>query len=188
MAKPPSGTPSGKPAPAPAQEKQEPTVLEYEEVVTAPLWIRLLVYGVFLFLIGFLVLYPLFDELANETLNLSLAAVFLAILLMVRLFLSLRVSVFSTGIQFGYPLLNKRFRYSDVLDCRPYRYDLSDYLGWGIRKGADGSVLYNVPGDRGMAVRLTVREHDERKVYAFSAKRPEVISKRVSRHLRPVLF
>lgn len=187
MTKRPSGISPAKPGPAPAQEKQEPTVLEYEEVVTAPLWTRVLIYGVFLFLIGFLVLYPLFDELANETLNLSLAAVFFAILLMVRLFLSLRICVFSTGIQFGYALLNKHFKYSDVLDCKPYRYDLSDYLGWGIRKGADGSVLYNVPGDRGMAVRLTVREHDERKVYAFSAKRPEVISKRVSRHLRPVL-
>lgn len=187
MTKPPSGISPARPAPASAQDKQEPTLLEYEEVVSAPLWIRILVYGVFLFLIGFLVLYPLFDELANETLNLSLAAVFLAILFMVRLFLSLRISVFSTGIQFGYSLLHKRFKYSDVLDCRPYRYDLSDYLGWGIRKGADGSVLYNVPGDRGLAVRLTVREHDERKVYAFSAKRPEVISKRVSRHLRPVL-
>lgn len=188
MTKPSSGISPGKSTPAPAQEKQEPTILEYEEVVTAPMWIRILVYGVFLFLIGFLVMYPQFDELANETLNLSLAAVFLVILLLVRLFLSLRISVFSTGIQFGYYLLNKHFKYSDILDCRPYRYDLSDYLGWGIRKGADGSVLYNVPGDRGMAVRLTVREHDERRVYAFSAKRPEVISKRVSRHLRPILF
>ncbi len=67
MTKPPSGISPARPAPAPAQDKQEPTLLEYEEVVSAPLWIRILVYGVFLFLIGFLVLYPLFDELANET-------------------------------------------------------------------------------------------------------------------------
>jgi len=167
-------------------EKPVPRVLEYEELLKAPLWVRIPVHVVFLGLIGFLLLYPIFDELANDLLNLSLAIVFLVILWMLRIFLALRVSVFSTGIQFGFYLLSKRFAYSDILDCRPFRYELSDYLGWGIRKGADGSILYNVPGDRGIAVKLTVREKDERRVYAFSAKRPEVICKRVGSYLRPV--
>jgi hypothetical protein len=186
MKDPPHKPASHKRGPATSADKPVPPTLEYEEILVAPVWVRVLVYVVFLVLIGFFLLYPIFDELANEVLNLSLSIVFVIILWMVRFFLSLRVSVFNKGIQFGFYIFNKRFEYSDVLDCKPFRYQLSDYLGWGIRKGADGSILYNVPGDHGTAVKLTVRERDERMVYAFSAKRPEVICKRVGSHLRPV--
>ena len=186
MKDPSSKAAAQKGGPATSSEKPEFHTLEYEEILVAPLWVRIPIYVVFLVLIGFFLLYPIFDELANDLLNLSLSIVFVIILWMLRFFLTLRASVFSTGIQFGFYLFNKRFDYSDILDCKPFHYELSDYLGWGIRKGPDGSILYNVPGDRGSAVKLTVRERDERMVYAFSAKRPEVICKRVGSHLRPV--
>ncbi|MEW6439797.1 MAG: hypothetical protein AB1640_02575 [bacterium] len=171
-----------------AGKKKPASVIEYEEILVTPLWLRSVIYLVFAVLIGFLLLYPIFDELANDFLNFTLCIVFIGILWMLRIFLTLRVSVSSTGILFGFYLFNKRFAYEDVLDCRPFRYQLSDFLGWGIRKAVDGTVLYNVPGDRRVAVKIIVRERDQRRTYAFSAKRPEVICKRVSSHLRPVPF
>jgi hypothetical protein len=48
--------------------------------------------------------------------------------------------------------------------------------------------MYNVPGDQGIAVKIVVREADKRVVYAFSARRPEVICKKIHSHLTPVSF
>lgn len=85
-------------------------------------------------------------------------------------------------------MLSKQFKYTDVLKAEVFRYQLGDYLGWGIRKGTDGSIMYNVPGDQGIAVKVVVREADQRRVYVFSARRPEVICKKIQSHLRPVSF
>ena len=48
--------------------------------------------------------------------------------------------------------------------------------------------MYNVPGDQGVAVKIIVREGDKRRVYAFSARRPEVICKKIQSYLKPVAF
>ena len=162
--------------------------IEYQETLSAPLSLRVAVYGFFGIMIGFYLLSPIWDTESNDALNLSLCLVFVFVLWVLHIFLSLRVTLSAKGIKFGYYLLSKEFKYTDVLSAEVFRYQLGDYLGWGIRKGTDGSIMYNVPGDQGIAVKIVVREADKRVVYAFSARRPEVICKKVQSHLRPVSF
>lgn len=162
--------------------------IEYQEILLAPLWLRAAVYGFFGIMIGFYLLSPIWDVESNDVLNLSLCLVFVFVLWVLHVFLSLRVALSAKGIRFGYYLLSKEFKYADILSAEVFRYQLGDYLGWGIRKGTDGSIMYNVPGDQGIAVKIVVREADQRRVYAFSARRPEVICKKIQSHLRPVSF
>jgi hypothetical protein len=162
--------------------------IEYQEILSAPLWLRIAIYGFFGVMIGFYLLSPIWDAESNDALNLALCLVFVFVLWVLHIFLSLRVTLTAKGLRFGYYLLSKGFKYSDVLSAEVLRYQLGDYLGWGIRKGTDGSVMYNVPGDQRIAVRIVVREGDQRRIYAFSAKRPEVICKKIQSHLRPVTF
>ena len=174
--------------PRPSARPKGPSKMEYQETLSAPLWLRVLVYGFFGIMIGFYLLSPVWDAESNDALNLSLCLVFVFVLWVLHIFMSLRVTLSAKGIQFGYYLLSKQFKYTDVLKAEVFRYQLGDYLGWGIRKGTDGSIMYNVPGDQGIAVKIVVREADKRVVYAFSARRPEVICKKIQSHLRPVTF
>jgi hypothetical protein len=160
--------------------------IEYQEILSAPFWLRVVIYGFFGIMIGFYLLSPIWDAESNDVLNLSLCLVFVFVLWVLHIFLSLRVTLTAKGIRFGYYLLSKQFKYTDILNAEVFRYQLGDYLGWGIRKGTDGSIMYNVPGDQGIAVKIVVREADQRRVYAFSARRPEVICKQIQSHLRPV--
>jgi hypothetical protein len=177
-----------KPRPRSTARSKGLNKIEYQETLSAPLWLRVVVYGFFGLMIGFYLLSPMWDTESNDVLNLSLCLVFVFVLWVLHIFLSLRVTLSARGIQFGYYLLAKQFKYTDVLSAEVFRYQLGDYLGWGIRKGTDGSIMYNVPGDQGISVKIVVREADKRVVYAFSARRPEVICKKIQSHLRPVSF
>ena len=177
-----------KPRPRSSSRSKGPGNIEYQEILSAPLWLRVAVFGFFGIMIGFYLLSPIWDTESNDVLNLSLCLVFVFVLWVLHIFMSLRVTLSAKGVRFGYYLLSKEFKYTDVLNAEVFRYQLGDYLGWGIRKGTDGSVMYNVPGDQGIAVKVVVREADQRRVYAFSARRPEVICKKIHSHLRPVSF
>jgi len=160
--------------------------IEYQESVSAPTWMRIITYGFFGIMIGFYLLSPIWDVESNDVLNLSLCLVFAFVLWVMHIFLSLRITLSAKGLRFGYYMISKEFKYSDILSAQVFRYQLGDYLGWGIRRGTDGSIMYNVPGDQGVAVKIVVREADQRKEYAFSARRPEVICKKIQSHLKPL--
>jgi len=177
-----------KPRSGPSARSKGPSNIEYQETLAAPLSLRVAVYGFFGIMIGFYLLSPVWDVESNDVLNLSLCLVFVFVLWVLHIFLSLRITLSAKGIQFGYYLLQKQFKYTDVLSAEVFRYQLGDYLGWGIRKGTDSSIMYNVPGDQGVAVKIVVREADKRVVYAFSARRPEVICKKIQSHLKPISF
>ena len=177
-----------KPRPRSSKRSKSSGAIEYQEVLSAPLWARIVVYGFFGIMIGFYLLSPIWDVESNDVLNLVLCLVFVFVLWVLHIFLSLRVILSPKGIRFGYYLLSKQFKYTDILNAEVLRYQLGDYLGWGIRKGTDGSIMYNVPGDEGVAVKIVVREGDQRRIYAFSARRPEVIVKKIQSHLKPVSF
>jgi hypothetical protein len=162
--------------------------IEYQESVSAPSWMRIATYGFFGTMIAFYLLSPIWDVESNDLLNLSLCLVFVFVLWILHIFSSLKITLSTKGIRFGYYMLSKEFKYSDILSAQVFRYQLGDYLGWGIRRGTDGSIMYNVPGDQGIAVKIVVREGDQRKEYAFSARRPEVICKKIQSHLKPVSF
>ena len=158
--------------------------IEYEEVISAPSWMRLGALGVFILIIAFFLLYPFIKEGKSDLVHLLLAMVFAMTAWFVQIFLSLKVSVTNKGIKFGFYIFSKEIPYGDVLDCMVIRYKWTDFIGWGIKRGSDGCTMYNVPGDQQIAVKIIVMDEEhKRKEYAFSAKRPQVICKKVQTHI-----
>ncbi len=173
---------SAKDQPLDIPSHKKPEQLIYSETISAPKWIRWSLYAFFSIFITFLLIYPFLDQEANDLLHLCLCLVFALIVWFLHLFLTLNVTLTTSGIRFGFYIVSQKVAYRDIINCKIYRYKLSDTLGWGIRKGPDGCTIYNVPGDQQIAVRLVVLEDEQRKEFAFSARRPEVILKIIQSH------
>jgi hypothetical protein len=145
-------------------------------------------YAVFVFLIPILVVFgiPFLEELP-ELLEgkraLFIGIGILLIFLFILLFAQIRVRLCSTYMVFGFPFIGKKVMYKDILSFEPVIYSWKDFGGWGIRKGKDGSIIYNIPGDKGKAVRLVINENGREKVFLFSAKEPEAVCQKI-RELR----
>jgi len=158
--------------------------IEYEETLEVPVWARWGLYAVFALVIGYFLFAPFVTHGESDPIFLLLAIVFALVAWVVHLFLTLKITLTSEGIQFGFYLFSKRIPYAQIVDCSVIRYSLLDFLGWGVRKGPTGITMYNIPGDQQIAVKILVREEDDqRKEYAFSAKRPQVICKKLQSHL-----
>jgi hypothetical protein len=69
-----------------------------------------------------------------------------------------------TRVTFGFGVIKKSFKRSDVISCQPYKLKFSNYLGYGIRVGLDKTVAYNT------------RNGDGVKMVFQGAKRPYVVS------------
>jgi len=67
-------------------------------------------------------------------------------------------------VRFGFGLVKKEFRRSDITSCEPYELTFKNYLGYGIRYGRDGTVAYNTRNGNGV------------KMVVDGRKRPYVIS------------
>ena len=171
----------------PPESSDDPERTEYEETLSAPSWLRLGSLGFFILVIGFFLLQPFLAEGTNDGMNLLLCLVFALVAWFVQIFLSMKISLTNKGIKFGFYLFSKKLDYRDILDCMVIRYKLTDFLGWGVRKGYDGCTMYNVPGDQQIAVKIVVVDGEQnRKEFAFSAKRPQVICKKIQAHLYDV--
>ncbi len=168
----------------PPQDSRKETDIEYEETLRVPQWIRVTVYLVFSVIIGVFLFAPFFTQGKSDPVHLLLCLVFAVIALVVHVFLTLKIRMNAEGIRFGFYIFNKQIDYENIIDCSVVRYNIMDYLGWGVRKGREGATMYNIPGDQQIAVKLIVRdEEDGRAEYAFSAKRPQVICKKLQAHL-----
>ena len=100
---------------------------------------------------------------------------------LIMLILNISLMIFAGSPSY---IFSKEIPYGDILDCMVIRYKWTDFIGWGIKRGPDGCTMYNVPGDQQIAVKIIVMdEESKRKEYAFSAKRPQVISKKVQTHI-----
>lgn len=71
------------------------------------------------------------------------------------LFSVLRVTVTSAHVHIQYGLFGPKIPLESISACEGVAYDWKKYGGFGIRRGADGSHLYNMMGDQGRAVKLT---------------------------------
>jgi len=166
------------------ESKEEVERVEYEETLTAPLWVRAGVFSFFSLLIAFFLIYPFVSEGTSDAAHLFLAIVFTLVLWVLQIFMSLKVTITNKGVQFGFYFFSRKILYQDILDCSVIRYRVTDFLGWGIRRGGDDCTMYNVPGDQQIAVKLLVMDDEhKRKEFAFSAKRPQVICKKIQAHL-----
>jgi hypothetical protein len=77
--------------------------------------------------------------------------------LMIRTFTTLRITVDESTLTVGYGRLRERVPLTRIVACRPTTYRWYEWGGWGIRLGWRAR-LYNVPGDRGVAVELRLED------------------------------
>lgn len=95
------------------------------------------------------------------------------LLVLWALFSVLRVSVSRDQVYVQYGIFGPKIAVRDIERCEAVDYDWKQYGGWGIRYGADGSVAYNMMGDRGRAVRIVHKDGAERKVVLVASPDPE---------------
>jgi hypothetical protein len=170
----------------PPPPKRDPTGIEYEEELVAPRWLRVSVYSLFIFVIAFFLFSPFIRDGEGDPMYLLLSLVLAGIVWVIHIFFTLRTTLTSEGVKFGFYSFSKFISYDDITDCSVMRYNVMDFIGLGIRKGRDGVTMYNILGDQQIAVKVMVREKDGiKKVFAFSAKRPQVICRRIQAHITP---
>jgi len=89
-----------------------------------------------------------------------------------RLIQTLRVAIDGMDLVVGFGLWKRRIPFHSIDRVSPVRYHWVRWGGWGIR-WRPGAVLYNVPGDQGRAVELTLRDG---KRVLFSARNPDAVA------------
>src|SRR5512147_621828 len=94
------------------------------------------------------------------------------ILPLTRAFQVVRVRVEGTDLRVAFGPFGKRIPLHDIVQVAPVQYRWTQWGGWGIRMRR-GAVLYNVPGDQGRAVELTLRNG---KRVLFSAEDPAAVA------------
>jgi hypothetical protein len=95
------------------------------------------------------------------------------LLVVLAAFWKLVFIITETEVVFGFSLFRKRFEREKITSCDPYELKFSNYYGYGIRIGRDGTVAYNTRN--GAGVKLTV-EGAERQ-YVVSVKNSGYICK-----------
>jgi len=96
---------------------------------------------------------------------------FALVFLLLRLVQTVRVAVEGMELTVGFPIFRRRIPLHSIDEVTPVHYRWYQWGGWGIRYRR-GAVLYNVPGDRGRAVELKLK--DGKKVL-FSAEDPDQV-------------
>ena len=79
-------------------------------------------------------------------------------------------------VGFGFGVIKKRFPRSSITSCEPYELKFSNYIGYGIRRGLDGTTAYNTRN--GPGVRLTIDGRS--RPYVISVNNPEQVCRILS--------
>jgi energy-coupling factor transporter transmembrane protein EcfT len=77
---------------------------------------------------------------------------------------------------FGFGLIKKRFKRSEIKSCELYSLEFSNYYGYGIRSGRDGTIAYNTRNGPGIKFVVEGRK----KPYVVSVNDPRRICKLIS--------
>ncbi len=111
------------------------------------------------------------------------AIIVLLVALLVSQFFTLRIRIGGGMLVFGFGLFKRRFPVRALRAFRSTTYRWQTYGGWGIRWGRDGSSAYNVMGDKGIAVRITVDLGTKTRDWLFSSRRPEAVCRALEAEL-----
>ncbi len=84
-------------------------------------------------------------------------------------FYKLSIKVENGLLEFGFGIINKRFRVEDVVSCQPYQLKFGKVLGIGIRLSTDGAVVYNTRFGKGVKIQIK----DKKLAYVLTSKNPE---------------
>lgn len=91
------------------------------------------------------------------------------------IFKELRIELDDETLTVGFGPFRRRVPLQTITRCEPLTYRWLDWGGWGIR-WRPGSTLYNVPGDHGQAVQLTLANNRR---FLFSSREPQAWCERL---------
>jgi hypothetical protein len=90
-------------------------------------------------------------------------------------FRELRIVLDDETLTAGFGPFRRRVPLPAITRCEPLTYRWLDWGGWGIR-WRPGGTLYNVPGDHGQAVQLTLANNRR---FLFSSREPQAWCERL---------
>ena len=97
------------------------------------------------------------------------------------LFSVLRVTVSEGQVNVQYGLFGPTIPISQIESAEATTYDWKKFGGWGIRRSLDGEWIYNMPGDKGRAVRIVWRDtKGNRKVTLVGSKTPQELAQAIA--------
>jgi hypothetical protein len=99
------------------------------------------------------------------------------------IFTTLRISVDHQTLTIGFGPFRERIPLERLVACESVTYRWVEWGGWGIRYRHRGK-MYNVPGDRGIAVQLELE--NGRRIF-FSSRDPETICRTLAEY-RPNIY
>jgi hypothetical protein len=83
----------------------------------------------------------------------------LAFFVLWMLFAVIRVSVSANFFHVQFGLFGPKIAVADIVSAESIRYDWKEFGGWGIKRSfRDGTIIYNMWGDDGRAVKVTYRD------------------------------
>ncbi|MCS6898517.1 MAG: hypothetical protein RMJ98_01585 [Myxococcales bacterium] len=92
------------------------------------------------------------------------------------LFRVLRVHVTEQNVHIQYGILGPQIPVAAITSCRVVDYEFSNYGGWGIRYGLDGSWAYSLAGDSGRVVQICWKEGGKEKKVVVSSQDPDALA------------
>jgi hypothetical protein len=109
------------------------------------------------------------------------AATLPLIAVMWLLFSVLRVTVSQGQVNVQYGLFGPKIPVSSIESAEAVEYDWKQWGGWGIRVNRKGEWIYNMPGDRGRAVRIAWRDRKGKsKVTYVGSLESEDLARRIA--------
>ena len=97
------------------------------------------------------------------------------------LFSVLRVTVSEGQVNVQYGLFGPTIPIAQIESAEATTYDWKKFGGWGIRRSLDGEWIYNMPGDKGRAVRIVWRDtKGNRKVTLVGSKTPRELAQAIA--------
>lgn len=97
------------------------------------------------------------------------------------LFSVLRVTVSEGQVNVQYGLFGPTIPVAQIESAEATTYDWKKFGGWGIRRSLDGEWIYNMPGDKGRAVRIVWRDtKGNRKVTLVGSKTPQELAQAIA--------
>ena len=144
----------------------------YRETVYFGAWLWIMVLG----LVGLYIAIAVGAIIKNMSwLYIIFGVLAVAILALLVNFWRLVFIITETHVTFGFGLIKRSFKRSDIISCEPFQLMFSNYLGYGIRLGLDKTIAYNTRNGDG--VKLVIK----------GAKRPYVVSVNNSGYVCKVL-
>lgn len=83
-----------------------------------------------------------------------------AAIVFVMLNFSLMIRIDDRYFTFGFGIIRKKIKLDNIVSCTKTKLKFSNYLGYGIRYGRDGTIAYNTRSGNGIRVKIKDKKRD----------------------------